>query len=546
MIQCVACSLKGIMWREILVTALFCLRYGEGGFPYIVPSVGQIWPQPQHITTEQTYMVVRPNSFSFTLNGYDCVTLQDALKRYTDIMFNSSNEYQIKKVDPWTKTQYFSGYLDTVHVNLLKPCEHMPYLGMDEQYSLKIDTPDDPGKGTLISESIWGMLRGLESFSQLLIPDGSAYTINSTQITDYPRFRHRGLLIDSARHYLPKSKLLETVDLLGMNKFNVLHWHIVDDQSFPFVSTQFPNLSGKGAYSQERLYDAQDIADVVEYARNRGVRVVVEFDTPGHTRSWGPGQDGLLTTCYSDGKPDGNYGPIDPTNDDNYDFLTLLFTEITSHFPDHYVHLGGDEVSFDCWESNPTITQYMKDHNITGDYGKLEEVYVSKLLQLISNLPTKNGYIVWQEVFDNGVAIANDTVVHVWKGGWQDEMANVTKAGYETILSSCWYLDHITYGTDWKTYYGCEPFSFNGTQTQNNLLVGGEACIWGEYVDKANLIPRVWPRASAVAEKLWSSMEQTQDVNSAAPRIEEFRCKLLSRGFMVDSLGPSFCPGDNL
>ncbi|XP_071534652.1 beta-hexosaminidase subunit alpha-like [Panulirus ornatus] len=520
-----------------------------GGYPTVTPSVGQVWPRPQMMKTEDTYMVIRPNTFKFSTVGHDCDILQEALKRYIRIMFKSHWDPETQTNQPWRKDTGFKGYLDGVSVSLLTPCEANPHQNMDEHYEIKIDSPDAPGEGTIISQSIWGMLRGLETFSQLLVPDASAYSINSTQIMDYPRFAFRGLMLDTSRHYLPVSKIQETLDLMAMNKLNVFHWHIVDDQSFPYVSAAFPNLSKLGAFSSRHVYTADDLHTVVEYARLRGIRVLPEFDTPGHTKSWGPGQPGLLTPCYKESVPDGTFGPIDPTNHNTYDFLKTFFTEITSHFSDHYVHLGGDEVSFSCWESNPNITKFMDKHNITGSYNKLEEIYISKLLDIIANLPTKNGYLVWQEVFDNDVEIASDTVVHIWKNenlpiAWKNELDKVTSRGYHTILSSCWYLNYISYGVDWYKYYECDPQDFNGTDGQKQLVLGGEACIWGEYVDRTNLTPRTWPRASVVAEKLWSSSAHTSSTAEASPRLEEHRCRLLSRGYDVEPIWPSFCSAD--
>ncbi|KAK7084870.1 hypothetical protein SK128_002484 [Halocaridina rubra] len=191
----------------------------------------------------------------------------------------------------------------------------------------------------------------------------------------------------------------------------------------------------------------------------------------------------------------------------------------------------------------------MKEKNITGDYNRLEGIYITKVLDIVSSLPTKNGYLVWQEVFDNGVAIKNDTIVHVWKDrqdpiNFKRELAKVTAAGFNTLLSSCWYLNDIAYGDDWYRYYQCDPHDFNGTDTQKNLIIGGEACMWGRYVDGTNVIPRTWPRASTVAEKLWSAAERTNSTTEAAPRLEEHRCRLLDRGFEVEPFGPSFCKSD--
>lgn len=132
----------------------------------------------------------------------------------------------------------------------------------------------------------------------MFLPSPSQLKIRCQSIVDFAKFPHRGLLLDTSRHYLPIHDILLTLDAMSYNKMNVLHWHIVDDNSFPYQSSSYPNLSAKGAYHPSMVYTLNDIQQIVDYARLRGIRVMPEFDTPGHTSSWGLAYPELLTTCY--------------------------------------------------------------------------------------------------------------------------------------------------------------------------------------------------------------------------------------------------------
>lgn len=500
-----------------------------------------LWPLPVSVQVSLSALHLDPGNFYIrhgpnSTAGPSCSLLQEAFRRYYEYIFGFHKwHHHPAKFQDGTQLQQL-----LVSVVLESECDAFPSLDSDESYSLIVKEP----LALLKANKVWGALRGLETFSQLVYQDSyGTFTINESTITDYPRFPHRGILIDTSRHYLPVKTILRTLDAMAFNKFNVLHWHIVDDQSFPYQSVTFPQLSDKGSYSFSHVYTPNDVRMVIEYARMRGIRVIPEFDTPGHTQSWGKGQKDLLTPCHKDPTQQNSFGPINPVLNTTYSFLTKFFKEISKVFPDKYVHLGGDEVEYWCWASNPDIEKFMKEKGFGRDFKQLECFYTHKLLDIIAS--TNKSSIVWQEVFDIGAKLQPGTVVQVWKEDmYNKEVSQITDAGFPVILSAPWYLDVISYGQDWRTYYQVEPLNFPASQQQKNLLIGGEACLWGEYVDATNLTPRLWPRASAVGERLWSQ-KNVRSMSGAYDRLTRHRCRMVRRGIAAEPLFTGYCENEN-
>ncbi|XP_069113445.1 beta-hexosaminidase subunit beta-like [Argopecten irradians] len=524
---------------------------------------GQPWPLPQHYRTdkEKVYLIDQ-HSFDIKVENYSCVILEKAIKRYKDIIFKFASEEFYDNLKYLKNGGFDKDILDKrklhdqatsiswMAVVLKETCSSYPHESSDESYSLLVK----PFGVFLRSNDVWGALRGLETFSQLVYKRQNKYYIRETLIEDFPRFSHRGILIDSSRHFIKNSVFYDVIDGMVQNKMNVLHWHMVDDQSFPFVSRTFPNLSDKGAYHPSLVYRPEDIADIIEYARIRAIRVIPEFDTPGHTFAWGFGHPELLTQCFQNYRPVPGYlGPMDPSKNYTFEFLDKLFSEIFKTFSDRSIHLGGDEVPLTCWASNPDVklllslmddrwntTSRMKDPMV-----KVWNYFVTRFTDNLKNVSRQQGrekrFIMWEEAMRNRLKIPNDTIIQIWLGGIR-EIQQAIDRGHQVIYSTCWYLDWIDHGVHWPKYYRCDPNPMRtGKQDREKMILGGEACLWSEYITNENVISLLWPRASAVAERLWSSRTVT-DVLAASYRLQEHRCRMLRRGLPVGYInGPDYC-----
>ncbi|XP_075543978.1 beta-hexosaminidase subunit beta-like [Dermacentor variabilis] len=324
-------------------------------------------PSPTSVTATAT---PRPGAHS------PCPLVERAMRRYRerwlfgDCAPRHSSEADVASARAKAKLRWDRGrhgedaslwgtLMEALIVNLRGPCEDSPHENMDESYHLVL-SPSRPS--VLTSRSAWGLIRGLESFSQLVRRyNATHFWANESEVVDAPRFSHRGLLLNTGSHFLPVATIVEALDAMALNKMNVLHWRIVDEYSFPFVSQAFPDLSLKGAYNPETLvYQPSDVERVINEARDRGIRIVPELDNPGkycldaylnaqrRTKSWGRAFPHLLARCEEE-ESSGSVGSLNPTQNATFEFLNRLLAEVARLFPDDYLHLGGDELGLDCW-----------------------------------------------------------------------------------------------------------------------------------------------------------------------------------------------------
>ena len=400
-----------------------------------------------------------------------------------------------------------------------------PQLGDAEDYRLTVG----PLGVAISATGEWGVLHGLSTLAQLLeaTPAAPDCEIPYCEIADAPRFAWRGVLIDVARHFIGVEALRRTLDGMALCKLNVLHLHLTDDQGFRFPSRQFPALPSAECFSRSEL------AALVEYAADRGVRVVPEIDIPGHTNCWLVSYPEWGTGTA---QPTRRFGVhqacLDPSNESVYAALELLLAEVADVFPDRHLHLGGDEVHSAWWTASASVQEFMVDEAIP-DVAALQAYFISRVTQIVARLHRTP--VGWDEVLHS--ELPQSVVVQCWRGATARDRA--LSQGNDCVVSSNYYLDlfypadvhyrfdpqadeasltvledgllddvrfaHVADGMRWTHQWRESAAADVGT----GRVLGAEACLWSELVADSLIDVRLWSRLPALAERFWSPARVT-------------------------------------
>ncbi|HWT03177.1 MAG TPA: family 20 glycosylhydrolase [Pyrinomonadaceae bacterium] len=453
------------------------------------------------------------NSFTVAARGHQDARLQAGIDRF------------LRRIEGRTVMELRRGVANdaggaTLVVESGGPGQAVPSVGEDESYTLEVSDR----QAVLKAPTTVGVLRGLETFLQLLDSDRDGYFIPAVSIRDRPRFPWRGLLIDVARHFQPMEVLKRNLDAMAAVKLNVLHWHLTEDQGFRIESKKFPKLHGMG--SDGHYYTQDEAREVIEYARARGIRVVPEFDMPGHATSWlvGHPELGSAPGPYTIERRPGIFEPtLDPTREEVYKFLDTFLSEMAALFPDAYMHIGGDENEGKQWDRNAQIQDFMKKKGIKDNHA-LQTYFNQRVLQILK----KHGKIMmgWDEIFQPG--LPKDVVIHSWRG--QKALAEAARLGYKGVLSNGYYIDLAFPASQ---HYANDPIPAGSTLTEAEAahVLGGEATMWSEWVTPETIDSRIWPRTAAIAERLWSPREVT-NVDDMYRRLAATSVRLEELGLM--------------
>ena len=401
-------------------------------------------------------------------------------------------------------------------IDVKKPAEIQ--FGMDESYQLDISE----NSISLKAKTDVGAMRGLETLLQLLDADTKGYFLPALTIVDSPRFPWRGLLIDACRHFMPVEVIKRNLDGMAAVKLNVLHWHLTEDQGFRVESKTHPKLHELG--SDGFYYTHEQIKDVIAYAADRGIRVIPEFDLPGHATSWLVAYPELAAAPgpYTIERKWGIMDPtFNPAIEETYIFLDAFLKEMTSLFTDDYVHIGGDENKGHHWDKNVQIQAFKKDMGFT-DNAALQNYFNQRLLSTLKRYDKK--MIGWDEILHEDMP--RDIVLQSWRG--REAMITAAQRGYRSLLSNGYYID-LHQSTEYHYLNDPLPPESPLTESEQAFILGGEATMWAEFVSPEIIDSRIWPRTAAIAERFWSA--------SSVRDVEDMHRRLKITSFQLEELG---------
>ncbi|WP_375417037.1 beta-N-acetylhexosaminidase [uncultured Hymenobacter sp.] len=376
----------------------------------------------------------------------------------------------------------------------------------EEKYSLRIT----PLGVSISAPTSLGVLRALATLRQLPRRAGRGWELPEVDIDDQPRFAWRGLSLDVARHFLPVAVVKRNLDGMAAVKLNVLHWHLCDDQGWRVESRLLPRLQGVGAATGGYYTQAQ-VREVLAYAAARGIRVVPEFDLPGHAGAIIAAYPRLASNPDSSTAVPTRWGvlniAIDPTRETTYTLLDSLLTEMTGLFPDPYFHIGGDENDGRQWRRNPRIVAFMLEKgfvkaNGQPDKHQLQTYFNRRMLALLQR--QGKTMVGWDEIL--GPDLPAPVVIESWRG--PKGLLEAARLGHPALRAHGYYVD--LYQTA-AAHYAADPQQGVPDSLARRVL-GGEAAMWLEFADSVIVDSRIWPRAAAVAERLWSPAALSQDV----------------------------------
>jgi len=548
---------------------------------------GSLWPTPTGgVEVSESLVHFLPQELRIVAVSAPSDKVNKMVNQFTDVfreyLYMMHPDYEGGYKNPFPEKAFTK--LQAVSVSISVASEDLALTTeTDESYSISIQQTIGKKEGDSVHVGVtaptyYGARHGLETLAQMISYDDLSDTLQiykSASVSDKPEYKHRGILLDTSRNFMSKKVIKQVISAMSYDKLNVFHWHITDTHSFPFYSRRVPQLTFHGAYSPRKVYTPEDIREIVEFARLRGVRVLPEFDAPAHVgNGWQFGEKegkGRLAVCvnqepWQDFCVEPPCGQLNPVNPEVYTTLGKLYQDFFELFDTDMFHMGGDEVNLNCWNSTDEVKQELRALGKQGTEEDLLALWKSFQDQAANKVYDAAGsrvpLILWTNSLTEKGHVEkflsrDDYVIQVWTKGDDpvikellDKNFRVIFSNYDALYFDCGYSSWVGEGNNWcSPYKGWQLVYDNsprelyraqgGTPDKEHLILGGEAAMWSEQVDGAAVMHKLWPRASALAERLWS--DPTTNWKQAELRMLDQRERLVQRGVNSDALQPEWC-----
>ena len=458
----------------------------------------------------------------------------------------------------------------------------------NERYMLAMQMTGEVCSVKIIGASFYGARHGLETLSQLMAYDefsNGFIMVSEGSIEDEPVYKYRGITLDTARHFFNVQSIKNILDGMSYIKLNHFHWHLTDSNSFPFDSPSVPEMSKYGAHTTRQIYTAENISDIVHYAKVRGIRIIPEIDAPAHAGygwQWTE-ENGKCKTVYCLAEEPWNKwclqppcGQLNPLCPDTYDILGYIYKDLYKLFPNDVYHMGGDEISEKCWSDSsvaPETAEWLKTGSLLELWGGIfQKQAFDKLKEATENSTRK--IILWESHLTKPDTIVrylnkNDYIVHLWGSFNNSDYADLVNQGYEVIFANndkfyldCGFGEFCDGGNnwcdpykDWQTIYDTDPYQMLtdfgvdldeiidpwNKRTRRDLVLGGSAALWTETVNEGTVEGKIFPRIGALAERLWSNPAKGWKEGKATWRMATMTDRIAKRGIRADPIQPEWC-----
>ena len=460
--------------------------------------------------------------------------------------------------------------------------------GVDESYTLDVD---EGNAIRITAKTTWGALHAFTTLLQIVISDGyDGFIIEQpVSIQDAPLYPYRGIMVDTGRNFVSLSKMLEQVQAMSLAKLNCLHVHWVDSQSFPIHLNSYPQMI-RDAYSPRETFTHSQIRELIQYARERAVRVIPEVDMPGHSAAGWKQVDPEMVACADSWWSNDVYeyhtavdpapGQLDLIYNGTYEVVGNVYKELSDLFHDNWFHVGGDELQTNCYNYSQRTVDWLNEGHTWSD---LLQQWFDRAVPMFQNVRPERRLIMWEDLYlgDSPMVTPNvprSVVIYTWHNGISN-VHNLTASGFDVVVASSdfFYLDcgyggftpndpqynvmtnpdpsipntnYLGSGGSWcapyKTWQRIYDYDFtlNLTETQKKHVMGATAPLWAEQVDDTVISGKMWPRAAALGELVWSGNRDSNGLKRTAQltmRILNFREFLVANGINAAPLVPKYC-----